>query len=140
MMRSGQEISIMKDKGIALYVLQKSPISWKKKDTALYKAVGEGAFSDMALKNIFKGVDYKLVKPLPLNQIKPVAACGEVVLYKVKSTGKDYVSLHRSGTPKDLTQAEFISLYDRIAFEIAFERGITFDTPEAKVLTKRLFM
>lgn len=140
MLRSGQEISIMKDRGIALYVLQKSPISWKKKDTALYKAAGEGLFADMALKNVFRGVDYKLVKPLPLKQINPIAACGEVVLYKVKSTGKDYVSLHRSGTPRELTKAEFISLYDRIAFEIAFERGISFDTPEAKVLTKRLFV
>lgn len=140
MERTGQEVSIMKDRGIALYVLQKSPISQRKKDTALYRATGEGAFADMALRNIFRDIDYKLVKPLPLKQINPIAACGEVVLYKVKSTGKDYVSLHRSGTPRELTQAEFISLYDRIAFEIAFERGISFDTPEAKVLTKRLFI
>lgn len=139
MQRSGQEVCIMADRGIALYVLQKSPISRKKESTALYRAAGEGSFKDMALNNTFKDVDYIGVKRLPLNQIRAVASCGEIVLYKVKSTGKDYVSLHKQGTPKEYTQAEFITVFDRIPFEIAFQKNISFDTPEAKILTKRLF-
>ena len=140
MMRTGKEISIMKDRGIALYGLQKSPISSKKKNTALYKATAAGSdFQNMALDNIFKGIDYRNVKKLPLNQLKPVAKCGEIVLYKEKNKQRDYISLHVSGTPAELTQAEFIDKYDRLAFETAFERGILFDSPEAKVLLKRLF-
>ena len=139
MQRTGQEVCIMQDRGIALYVLQKSPISRKKENTALYRATGAGSFSDMALKNTFKDVDYIGVKRLPLNQIKAVASCGEICLYKVKSTNKDYVSLHKQGSPKEYTQAEFITVFDRIPFEIAFQKNITFDSPEAKVLIKRLF-
>lgn len=138
MERTGKEVSIMPD--IALYVLQHSPISEKKKSTALYRVTAGSAYAEMALRNQFRGFDYKLVKPLPLKQIKPVACCGEIVLYKDKSSGKDYISLHKQGHPKEYTAAEFISRFDRIAFEIAFERSISFDSPEAKVLTKRLFM
>ena len=140
MLRSKQEISIMKDRGIALYVLQASPISRKKKNTALYKATASGSdFQSMALDNMFKGIDYTNVKKLPLNQLKPIAQCGEIILYKEKNKQRDYISLHRSGTPQEYTQAEFISKYDRLAFETAFERGILFETPEAKVLLKRMF-
>ena len=84
-------------------------------------------------------MDYIGVKRLPLNQIKAVASCGEICLYKVKSTNKDYVSLHKQGSPKEYTQAEFVTVFDRIPFEIAFQKNITFDSPEAKVLIKRLF-
>ena len=88
---------INRDRGIAIFMLQESPISKQKADTALYRMVGDSSFSDMALKNDFAFDDMADVKSLPLSGWKLMAQLGDFFIYK-----KDqyyYISRHAAGTP-----------------------------------------
>lgn len=88
---------INRDRGIAIFMLQDSPISQRKADTALYRMVGDSSFSDMALKNDFAFDDMADVRSMSLAGWKLMAQLGEFFIYK-----KDqhyYISRHAAGTP-----------------------------------------
>lgn len=99
MKRKDQEFSILDNRGIALFVLNKSPISAAKKDTALYKVSDGSDYADMALANQFSEMNSRSVKSMPLNEYKPIVCVGEICIYKHKSNGSYYVSTTISGSP-----------------------------------------
>lgn len=75
MIKTGQEISVNKQRGIALIMLMRSPISDRKQDTALYRLNDGSEFSRMALKNLFEYED-DTVRRCPINEYRPVVAVG----------------------------------------------------------------
>lgn len=96
MARKGREFKLLRDRGIVLCIPQHSPISERKAETALYKAVPSGEFRDMALANAF-AFDARNVGARRLNEYRPLLRVGELCVYEHKSRHEFYVSRHASG-------------------------------------------
>lgn len=132
MAKTGKELRLLPKRGIALVYLQHSPISDRKAKTALYKAVGETDFSEMAIHNSF-GFDDHMVKSYPLKAITPVIQVQELVVYKIKGSHDYYASLHSSGSPRKISQEQFRLKWgdlwikyitDHLWFEDAYSQGL----------------
>lgn len=102
MRRKGQEEYINPARGVAVFLLNDSPISAKKAETTLYQIAGEGRFASMALGNDFAFDDLSEVKSLPLAGWKLLAQLGNYYIYK--RTDQYYISRHCAGTPKRIYQ------------------------------------
>lgn len=105
MRQKNQEVYLDKERGIGLFLLQRSPISHKKAETALYKLSGGSEYSSMALNNDFVEAAEN-IKSMPIVEFKPVVTIGELTVYKHKSMKQYYVSSHRSGSPITFTSSE----------------------------------
>lgn len=97
MRNKGQEEYINQQRGIAIFLLQGSPISAAKADTALYRMVGDSSFSQMSLGNDFAFDDMADVRSLPLTGWKLQAQLGQLFIYKKDNLY--YISKHCAGTP-----------------------------------------
>lgn len=122
-MRSkGQEISIDQKRGIGIFILNESPISAQKRNTALYRLSVDTEFAEMSLNNNFIGEESGIIKSRKLAEYKPLVAIGEICIYKHKSNNTLYVSMHRMGTPPtfgagEIERKRFQRLYSWIWFE-----------------------
>lgn len=94
----GREIWTDDKRGILLVILQQSPISEAKRETALYKLQQGSDFAKMALDNDFSYEERSIIGRADLKELVPVAAIGEICIYRRKSGGY-YISGHRSGSP-----------------------------------------
>lgn len=104
MAATGQEVVKLPQKGVALFLLHDSPVSAAKQQTALYKAIGTGAFSDMAISNAFDSSTWLYVEVKPLQEYKPLFAFEDVCVYQHKSRrGEYYVARKISGSPSRFT-------------------------------------
>lgn len=83
-------------RGIQLIMLNNSPISQKKKNTALYRLTEENDFSRMALENSFN-VNRQHVRPRPITEFVPVCSIGELNIYRHKNELRLYGTLYKSG-------------------------------------------
>lgn len=103
--KSGREVTVLKDRGIAYINLADSKISNLKKDTALYRASKNKSFNSMSLDNDF-GETTDDIKSYNLRGLKCIAAIDDIfAIYRLKD-GRYYVSEHISGTPHTFTTAE----------------------------------
>lgn len=106
MIRKDTEYVINRDRGYMIIMLNKSPISEAKQNTALYKLVGsQSSFFHMSLSNSFNLADTHLIKPLRLEEFKPVVNVGEITVYQHKSNGTYYVSGHMIRTKQSFTSS-----------------------------------
>lgn len=87
------------DRGLMLVQVLNSPISEKKKETALYKLAGDSAFTDMSLGNEYTADTCSHPGTFPLQEVRPLCVVGEVCIYEHKSRPVYYVSSHVSGSP-----------------------------------------
>lgn len=115
MKAQGQMFYINRERGLGIFLLDESPISEQKADTALYRLTKGGSFQDMALKNKFD-IDDHMVRPAKLIEYRPIVAIGEICIYKHKSKSQWYCSSHFSGHPEtfrvsDTDRARFVSHY-----------------------------
>lgn len=100
MEKTGNVMYVERERGVCIIYLRDSPISARKKTTALYKALeGNSAYSKMALDNNFSFEDRSDIRSRPLSEYKPLVTVGEVTVYQHKSTDLYYVSPHRAGSP-----------------------------------------
>ena len=106
MERKGQSVCIMAERGIGLFLFNDSPISQQKAETALYKLSNNTEFSRMALGNSFNSETSATIKAQPLREYKPMVTVGELCIYKHKSNGRYYASLHTSGSPQSFTTSD----------------------------------
>lgn len=88
-------------KSICVALLYNSPISEKKKDTALYKLTSGTDFEKMALSNAFAYNDVSNIKSLPLPEYKPVFRYDGITCYKHKSKYQYYICHAHGGTCKE---------------------------------------
>lgn len=86
-------------RGIALYLLQHSPISDEKRNTALYKLTAGTSFAEMSLDNKFSANAVGRIASKPLKEYIPVVAVGELCIYRHKSNGTYYATTHITGSP-----------------------------------------
>ena len=116
MLKKGQTISIDRARGIGIFMLNNSPISNRKRNTALYRLTSGSEFERMSIDNDFAQRNYNNIAVRPLIEYKPVVAVGEICIYSHKNSGKLYVSTHMAGSPPVYTAGE----YDLARFQRAY--------------------
>lgn len=93
-----EEVYIDKDRDLTLVLLQDSPISERKRSTALYRLTTGSRYEEMALDNKFSGNVRTKIESKDLRAFRPLCVVGEIQIYIGKSQRKFYVSSHKSGT------------------------------------------
>lgn len=106
MLRTGKEISVDHNRGIAIFMLNASPVSSLKSKTALYKLTRGSEFEKMSIYNDFADVDYSNIIKRPLIEYIPVVEVGEICIYRHKNNNKLYVSQHTVGSPPKYSSGE----------------------------------
>lgn len=145
MKKKGQTQLVDKTLGLSIYLLNNSPISAEKRETALYKlTMGQGDFTDMALENAFSRDNYTDIGSRPLTEYIPVAAVGPICLYRHKTNYTWYVSETVSGKPKmfdnTITDRARFRLYCAKSWQDYFEKRLTFENVSAKIFYKFVMM
>jgi hypothetical protein len=100
MLQEGREISELGNK--LLIIPQHSPVSERKADTALYKAVSD-EYAQMAIHNKFILNDFTYVQKRSLKEYTCVFKVGDLYVYKHKSMHEYYVTFTRGQTKKVYT-------------------------------------
>lgn len=134
MKKKGQEYSLLKDRGVGIFLLSDSKISQRKKQTALYRLTEGSNFYEMSVDNSFSYDIQTQPVSRNLREYRPLVTVGEITIYEHKSTGNYYVSSHRSGNPPifnsdDIDLKRFQKTYIYLPFaymkrEIEFESFI----------------
>ena len=97
-MIAGQQMMWRSADGSRMIIfLLNSPISEKKRNTALYQNASDD-FLQMALDNSFR-TDETQIKSEPLKEYTHIVSIGEIGIYKHKSERKYYVSATRGNSP-----------------------------------------
>lgn len=139
MRNSGQEIYIDRERGIMIVLLQKSPISKAKADTALYR-LSTGRYKDMALKNDFSYNSWDSIQSKALKEYKLLCSIGEISIYKHKAKRQYYVSEHRTGTaPEYKTDEIDITRYRRSTGAVLYGAYMRNNIIFENMLVKSLF-
>lgn len=86
--------------GILIVNVEGSPISQKKKKTALGKLMEGTDFARMAYENEYAFDDFTNIESRSLKEYKPLVTVGEITIYRHKSRREFYVTPHASGSPK----------------------------------------
>ena len=68
-----------------------SPISERKKNTALYRVIQNNDFQKMSLDNDFAASDFEQVINKPLKEFNPVVSVGNMTVYKHKTNREYYI-------------------------------------------------
>ena len=95
MIQNMEEIKIIGNK--LLILPQHSPISERKKETALYQAVNS-EFADMAISNKFILNDFSYVKKRSLKEYTCIFQLGDLFMYEHKSRSEYYCTFTRGAT------------------------------------------
>lgn len=145
MLEKKREVYRDASRGLALIMPQHSQISELKNDTALYKLAGDGDFSNMSIKNVFSNAQSMFIIRKPLIEYKLKFQVGELCIYKHKSNGTYYVSLHASGTSDKIYPAsdEGYSMARREVATIAiqyYKQKIFFENVYSQALFFRIFL
>lgn len=143
MKREKRQMFINRERDFALINLENSPISEKKKNTALYKLTRGSDYEKMALDNSFSFNDFSNISARDLTPYKPIVAIGEITIYKHKSERVYYVSEHRSGAPvlfgtNDRELEKFRQSYWRV-WNAYIDGNVNFENYLTKVLFKLYF-
>lgn len=105
-----QRVERMKQKGVELYqdrkrslqliVLGSTAKGEQKRETALYRFLGDGSeYSNAALDNDPAEEWGRVNRSRPLREYRPIVTVGEITIYRHKSRYEYYVTRHRSGDP-----------------------------------------
>lgn len=102
MMAKGKQISLDPDRDLCLIHLSGSPISVRKRNTALYKLTAgcSEEFNAMALENRYYMDESAIIKSCKLTEYIPMVSMNGITIYKHKSDHKYYVTTHKSGDCK----------------------------------------
>lgn len=84
MMKTGKQIWTDEKRSIQLVYLTDSPISEKKRNTALYQAVGKGDFAEMSISNRFAELPEHVVSR-PLSEYRILFKVGDLGVYVSRS-------------------------------------------------------
>ena len=141
MKRKHKTTSIIRSRGILLVNIEKSPISERKRNTALYRLSEGTSFAEMALDNVYIGEDDATpVVHHNLQEFTPWVAIGELCIYRHKSKMLYYVTTHVSGSPPTYTSAETDCKRFRNAYGIIWShhmaRRVDYDSRICEILLR----
>lgn len=114
MVDSGQELSILKDRGIMIIIPKSEKVLASRKETALAKAIkGDSEFSEMAFNNKFSYNDAENIKTINFKEYKPVfTVLGKFTLFRHKSKPEffvgagNYSNIQYLATDRNITQIQ----------------------------------
>lgn len=133
-----------RERGILLIDLgPSSPISAKKSDTALYRLTKDTDYYKMAIENDYVYNPASRQAARPLREYRPIVLVGELGIYRHKSTGEYYVSMHkRGGAPayegNTLGLSRFRKQYSWL-WLLYMRDGLTFESYTAESLLTSYF-
>ena len=140
MLRGKQMVYQTPDSSRIMIMLQDSPISKKKAETAAYQNGSDG-FISMAIDNTFR-TDETKIKSEPLKEYNHIVSIGEIGIYRHKSERKYYVSSKVQtpyyddfGISLKMFRQDFIML--RVNYLIA--KNILFEDYESELLFREYF-
>ena len=116
MFRKGQSIYLSKDENLLIICPKDSPISERKKDTALYKVMAGTQYEKMALQNEFAMDGISNINPQPLKEYRPIVKVGQLTVYRHKSKDIYYISPTSGGN----VQVYKSDSYDLMKFRRTF--------------------
>lgn len=143
MQANKQEFYMDRDKGLTISLLEDSPISKKKRETALYKLTQGTSFAKMALNNTFTKDVHTKPKSMPLVEYRPIVKIGELVIYEHKSRYEYYACLHLTGScteygTSDIEIKRFASQYNWL-WQLYMKDFIIFETYNTEALFRKMF-
>ena len=144
---ANNKIAFYKDKerGFELLMPYNSPISKKKKETALYKLTSKSKnFQNMALENEFNDDVSEQIESKSLKQYVPLCHVGEIYIYKHKLERMYYISEHKTST---FEKEYSTGLMDLLRFKKDYtflwfsymQKKITFETYTQQLLFEKYF-
>lgn len=138
MKRSGTVFWADEERGILIVNVEGSPISERKKKTALGRLTKGTDFAKMAYENEYAFDDFSGIESRSLKEYRPYKAVGEICIYRHKSRREFYVSEHFSGAPEIYGNSEReVAAFSRGAGALrdAYLSGlVTFENYLTKVL------
>ena len=144
LINSGQTVYRNNDRGVSVYMVNRSPVLDAKSRTALYRLAGDTEFADMALANKFTAEEMDHIKPQDLKPHKLVCIAGELSIYKRKDNSGYYICGHSSGTTTAVYKSSNMDLKrfrrDQYYLWLAYLKGkILFESYIYKVLFEKYF-
>lgn len=91
MTRTGKEWGRFYDGALEVFRYIDSPISQRKRESALYRLSQSEDFNAMSLENSFGAESYYNVCSMPLREYEPVASTQGITVYRHKSNGTYYI-------------------------------------------------
>lgn len=142
MQSKGRMIYKDDDRGLLIINLSKSPISQKKKNTALYRLSDNTDFGQMALENLYAGTDMSTISRERLIEYRPKVNVGEITIYLHKSKRTYYATTHKSGSPVVFSTSSddlerYRNAYRKIFMCAYYEDRFLFEDAVSQVLFKR---
>ena len=129
------------DKTRMVIMLLQSPISEKKRDTALYQNAGED-FITMALDNAFR-TDETNIRSEPLTEYYHIVSVGEIGIYRHKSERRYYVSATQSDKPYYDSFGIGLKMFQQDFYMLRVHymtrKNIWFESFELEVIFRELF-
>ena len=124
----GEESRLLKERGIMILLPDSRVITEKRKQTALFRAVGgDSKFSRMAFENEFAYNDYTDVCTKPIAEYKPLIAIGGILIHLHKADKTLYVTdKMKCNTPHnypDTERGRMTFLKDYPEIKAAYLRG-----------------
>lgn len=95
--KQGRMTYANKERGLLIVMLDDSPISKLKEDTALYRLTAGSEYAKMALGNEFTDDVVGRVKSMPIKEYKPICKYGDLCIYEHKSREELYCTMHKTG-------------------------------------------
>lgn len=146
MRKKEQDVFIDFDRHYMIILLDESPISKEKENTAIYTYLKgtRNTFSEMSLSNVFHGEKDIRVKSRPLGEYASLVTVGELTIYKHKGGQlPHFVSFHKSGAGPVYGSSEtelkrFASKYTYLWLAYMRDR-IEFEDHGAELLFRQYF-
>ena len=140
MLRGGQMVYRTPDNTRIMVMLQNSPISKAKAETAVYRN-GSDDFISMALDNAFR-TDETNIKSEPLGEYNHIVSIGEIGIYRHKSEKKYFVS-SKTQTPYyddfGIQLKMFRNDYIMLRINSMIAKNILFEDYESELLFREYF-
>lgn len=140
MQQHGQAFSMLPERGIMIVLTKKSPISEKKRNTALYKALPDSEFTQMALDNKFSynGLDH--IQTFKLAEYTPKCTIGDYTVLIHKAGERVYVIDKALPAPRSFEDSEIGWTQFRLFFPALYFYWLDGDLYFQNFSTKEKFL
>lgn len=130
MQKSNQALTVNTDRGYAIVLLDSSPISGRKKNTALYKLTAGSNFASMALNNSYN-IQFEK-QSVNLLEYAPMVTVDGITLYRHKSNGTIYATYHKSGGTQEMDARLYRKQYAHYIDDMDARGLVTYENLEIR--------
>lgn len=124
-------------KDLLIIFAKDSPISARKKDTALARLLEGSDIMSSYIDNEFPVDDERFIRSEPLKEYTPLAVLGAVCIYKHKSERRFYVTPHISGSPPVYPESDAVRFFRK--YYILYDAFVDYKIWYSDYLTKSIF-